>query len=326
MTRRSPKIANLAVSQVKSRDAQRGGLALPDKGKLIPILVVTVFVIVLAIVLYLLYRIRRRNFGEQVLVDTMFNITSNPKFPTVTLDSSTTNAYSFSFWMYVVKFDPLGVDAGPSHIWSATAKTKTTPICCMDGSTNKMYLSFALGNVDMTASSKCANTNNPDDLKSLTSGLGMNGIGDLRLASPCLNYVTLTIDYVPLQRWVNLAVIVDSKMLTVYMDGQVHSVRAASDFETYDSAGNPNLVRPMFSTDLPMSFSSATSLTKNPNQNIALSSMRLYNFPLSQRDVQNKYRAGPHAADASWLDWLGFGSVKFQWPIVYTPEPSNKTA
>jgi hypothetical protein len=45
-------------------------------------------------------------------------------------------------------------------------------------------------------------------------------------------HIIMPIDYVPLQRWVHVLFTVDNKLVTVYMDGEIYSVKSVDELKT----------------------------------------------------------------------------------------------
>ena len=304
-------------------------------------IMVAAFLIILVIVLYMIYLIRNQNFGSQKIISNMINITSN-KEKNVTVKPSTTNTVSYSFWIYVASYVPMGTDNAPGVVWMGYSSTTTTatstnpagtsfntisPIVSMDNSTNRMYASFFLGGSSAPVSGNI-------DLKALRPPKNDVNYGDRRSSStttlnPNTTYVTIPIDYVPMQRWVHFAMVVNQDTISVYQDGQVYAVRSASDLEKYNSAGLPtDKTRPLFSTVTPntivtdmtskTSSVSASISSATQQQNVYLSSFLFYNYAISQSDIMKIYRAGPKTTN-TWLNWLGIGNFKLQSPIVYEP-------
>jgi hypothetical protein len=306
------------------------------------------FMIVLLMVLYMIYLIRNRNFGKQVIIKNMINIVDN-KNKDLVIKSSTTNSATYSYWIYIASFVPMGSASKPALVWMGTSKydiksTNTsdknatanaqTPIVSMDNSTNRMYASFYLNDLGSTSVNE-GKTYNLDALKPSPD----NPIGDMRdsISNP-VQYLTIPIDYVPLQRWVHYAIVVNQSMITIYQDAQVYAVRASSDLEGYNKVGRPNngTTRPMFANAVP-----ETILTMNPSndsqantktkfmftntqqQNVYLSSFNFYNYAMAQSDIQKEYSKGPRSTTA-WLDWLGIGHYKLQSPIVYVKEEEDE--
>ena len=119
------------------------------------------------------------------------------------------------------------------------------------------------------------------------------------------NAVVLAMNYVPRQRWVNVAVSVRDTVATLYVDGEIYSVmtihdatRTATAFkEMFDAAGKTK----------------ATLGNADQSVEAYLANARVYNYAPIQPDVAAQYSSGPYVQ--SWLSWLGLGRYKLRNPI-----------
>jgi len=120
-------------------------------------------------------------------------------------------------------------------------------------------------------------------------------------------YIVTYIDYVPLQRWVNIALVVKNTSIYVYMDADLYSVASLSDMtRTAVSVTNVNPIIMGTSGDM--------TIGDNVNSTSGYVSMaRFYNFALGQPDIAKMYNNGPSMA--SWLAYLGLGNYGVRSPI-----------
>ena len=306
------------------------------------VIMVAALVTILVIVLYIIYLIKNQNFARQVVINGSINVADpNNQATSVNLTATSTNAVTYTFWVYLYNYVPKGASVEPGLVWtgytasttSATGSsgsstvTNVSPLVFMDSSTNRMYCSFYLAD---------GTTVNPNGfLLSQLIPTRNNLIGDLRspLQNNPMGYVTIPIDYVPLQRWVHLALVINQSTISIYQDGTVYSVRAASDLDGVNQQPpQPQLTRPLFNVGTPTTFmttpnaSSSTYSASGPTiqnavqqQNMYLSSFYYYNYALSQSDILGIYNKGPNAV-SGWFTWLGLGHWKFQSPVVRIPD------
>ena len=299
-----------------------------DSGKVMSVVVMAiVLVVILAIVLYIIYLIKTQNFSRTVVYNNAFLIVDGGKNGgNVKLPQSTTNTVTYTFWVYLNNFVPQGAQNEPGLVWmgfaskksssvaaSPASVTQTTPIVFMDAATNRMYASF---NIDSTTASSA-----------LTSPIVLSGLrpartnltGDMRTTATPMNYMTIPIDYVPLQRWVHYAFVINQSTISIYQDASVYSVRSASDLEANDLTS-----RPLFNTVSPTEIMTKANsdASKGPvlgpgsqQQSMYMSSFCFYNYALNQKDIQTIYNRGPNTVNG-WLGWLNIGNYKFQSPIV----------
>lgn len=235
--------------------------------------VVCVLVLVI-IIAFIIWRIQRRNLKSVVLVKNPLRMYGSG-LP-FTIDQAkippTINGqeYSYSFWLYLVQYDPAnspimlfgrGVDSG---------NVGGSPLVYLDNNTNTMYISVAKN------AQKLSQT--IDQVK----------------ASP--SYVTAVIDYVPLQRWVNVIFVIQDYLMTVFVDGDMYTIRNVTDkpdvgsVNALSTTGNRSIFGPT-SGDVVVGASA-------PQPKAFLSQLHFFNFALTQREVRTRYAAGPTGGSA----------------------------
>lgn len=132
-------------------------------------------------------------------------------------------------------------------------------------------------------------------------------------------FVTLEIPYVPLQRWVHLAVVSDGNVLTLYKDGDVYEVKLYNLNGGSPNTKFPALPQGMFVVGTPDD-------SDGPNQtaritglvgfNAYMASVYFHTYPLSQHRVRVIYRRGPR--NVGWFS-SGFFGYRLRNP-VYLPD------
>lgn len=305
------------------------------------VIMAAMMIIILAVVLYIIYLIKTSTFSKtQIIKGTIQVSDQSNQIKPVSLGSSSTSTSTYVFWVYLTSFVPEGVQNEPGLVWmgftsngSSTMKdvTATTsvrpksnsnsasPIVSIDSSTNRMYASFFL---NAAVSSTTTANNSKIKLSSLKPS-STNYTGDIRHEESSLSYVTIPIDYVPLQRWIQYTFIVSSSAVTIYQDASIYSVRSASDLSPWTQ--NSTITRPLFNTGNPpnmvMTYAN-TDESKGPlitnakqQQNLYLANMTYYNYGLSQNDIQSLYNKGPQTT-GSWFSWLNLPGYKLQWPVA----------
>jgi len=116
------------------------------------------------------------------------------------------------------------------------------------------------------------------------------------------DYLVTSIDYVPLQRWVNITVMVQGNTLRVYLDGDIYSVVSTSDIST-----DNKLPMIRYNND---DFTIGDVITPMYGY---LANMRFANDILTQSKLRDIYNSGP--IDKSILAYLGFGKYGLQSPV-----------
>lgn len=113
--------------------------------------------------------------------------------------------FSYSFWMYISEHTP---SEEHKHVLSRG----NNPIFMMDNTNNKLYALIA--------------TENNAAAPSLTSLTNVPG------------YVSLSIEYVPIQRWVFITLVVENEFATLFMDGEIYSVKTLAQSTGNKIVGN----------------------------------------------------------------------------------------
>lgn len=247
-------------------------------------------VVLVLIIAYIVWRVRRRDLKSKIIVRDPMRLygTGVPYTVDKSIIPSTVNGqeYSYSFWMYLVQYDAsssqimiFGRGIQPGGIGGS-------PLVYLDNNTNKMYVSIA---------KNTALLNLPLDSVQASS-----------------DYVTATIDYVPLQRWVNVAIVVQDYLLTVFMDGDIYTVSNVTDAQDIGPgvlALNDSGTRSIFGPTSGDIIVGAGS----PQAKAFVSQIQFFNFALTQRDVRARYARGPLTASA--LSVLGIPAYGIRSPV-----------
>lgn len=260
----SPSIVGKASSWVSNLG--------PTSAVVFSVVCVMLLVIIIA---FIIWRVQRKNLKSVVLVKSPIRMYGSglPYIIDKSKIPATVNGqeYSYSFWIYLVQYDPanssimvFGRGIQPTNIGGS-------PWVYMDKNTNKMYISIGLNNVLLS-----------------------DKIDDVQ-ASP--RYVTATVDYIPLQRWVNISVVVQDYLMSVFMDGDMYTVRNVTDApdigsssSSSSSATNRSIFGP---TSGDVTVGAATAQPK-----AFLSQLQFFNFALTQREVKARYASGPTSSSA----------------------------
>lgn len=149
--------------------------------------------------------------------------------------------FSYSFWMYVENFST-GSD---KHVFSRG----DNPIFVMDQLANQLKIYIAI-NANATFDSR----NDPT------------------------KYKMIIVDYIPIQRWVNIVLVVDNEFLTVFLDGDINSVI--------------NLESGQIVSNTTGSFTIASRSSLNSIDGI-MSNIKFFNYAVTVNDARALYASGP---------------------------------
>jgi hypothetical protein len=269
-------------------------LTLSDSRVLILFASVTVILIIAAIV-YIVWRIKRSNLQSVDILDNprrLYNNTSPFTFDSSRLPATNNGQeYSFSMWLYISEFS---TTQDNKLIMMRSSKSSTienaSPVVHMDSVTNKVYVS-------VRTNQSVATTSLSGLLNKQTSG-----------------YMTGVIEYIPLQRWVNLTLVVQDSLLTLYMDGDIYTVESLSDFVSVKG-------RPVFAGlngDAVIGNIPGTASTKG-----FISNVRFFNYAISMSDVATIYSRGPTGSKGV-LQRMGLPNYGVRSPIYRQGDTSDQ--
>lgn len=241
-----------------------------DSSSMVVFSVVCVVVLVL-IIAYIVWRIRRRDLKNTTLVDAPLLLYGSGVPLTISKSKipPTVNGqeYSYSMWMYLVQYD---LSASPMLVFGRGIKPGNkggSPLVYLDSKTNLMYVSVATNTALLTTTIDQVSTSS--------------------------DYVTAKINYVPLQRWVNITMVIQDYLMTLYMDGDIYTVSNITDA--------PDAGWTQTSQSGPVFGPTAGDITVGsgaPQAKGFLSQLQFFNYALTQNDVQTRYAAGPTSASA----------------------------
>lgn len=235
-------------------------------------MMVIVFAALIALIIYIVYKIRARNLKSSVIVDRpmkLYNMQETPKQFGRKKMAPTINGqeFTYSFWLYIVDSD-FSSDMHRLIFFrnDEADLDKANPVVFMDGRTNRLYVS--------------ARTNKSFDVDNLNTLLPEHASAN--------NYMTAVVEYIPLQRWVNIAVVFQDNLMTVYKDGDMYTVKNVHDL--WDA--NSDADRPVFSGTKGNLYvgKTADNGTDTPG---FLSRLAFHNYALMDSDVHALYEKGP---------------------------------
>lgn len=139
--------------------------------------------------------------------------------------------YSYSFWLYV---DDLNESSNHNLIFLKTGSSSLTDInfkdtnviAYIEKNTNKLKLKFRTANADQNNVTVAVD----DSVRGIDGKLNVKGVTqDITLNNDMCYYADFSIDYLPLQRWVNISIIVDNNLISVFIDGQQKATKVLSE-------------------------------------------------------------------------------------------------
>lgn len=253
------------------------------------LLLVILFGIFVFVLVYLLILYNRPSLLNYTLVptpkkmdaDTIKQLPNTDKLPTL----SNGREYAYSFWVYLesVKTDGnynLVFLRSPNN--DSNYLNNANPIVYLDKNSNKMVIKVRTASAD---------TITYENLDSVIEGQGTNN--PVTFHNDNCKYATFKIDYVPLQRWVNIIINVNNNMLAIIMDGAVHSTRVLNeDNDKCPGESASKLVSP--TTGSIMIGNISEEINNLPAADGFISKVQFFNYSLkTPAHIQKIYNAGP---------------------------------
>lgn len=227
---------------------------------------IAIIIVAIICVVLIYYFISKSVFNKKSLVveKTKFPVKGyiTSLLPADVPSSGNGSRRTYTFWIYVNDLNNSSGDI--RHVWSIGDKkaNENSPIVYIDSESNKLNISFA----------KSDNLNNTIDQ----------------------NY-KIKFDYLPLQRWVHIGIVVNDNYsgttVTLYMDSEIvksvtnGNTESGSELTANSNDWNTNV-------DLDKSGSLLVGGDKN-GFNGLVSKVTIHNYDLNSKDIYNSYSEGP---------------------------------
>lgn len=206
--------------------------------------------------------------------------------------------YSYSFWLYVDQFEQ--TPGNNKLIFYRGTKddiTLANPLVMLDTSENRLFVCIKTqDNTLSPADIRASGNSTAMDLRNIVS---KNYFKNPMLAGAGSNkYIIMEVDYVPLQRWVNFTLIVDNKIMSLFLDGEIYSVKSVDELKSsrkpeLDDNGQPiryNLIVDKTEGNI---YVGKNSVNNKVTVNGFLSNLEFHNYAISLNQVKAIYNQGP---------------------------------
>jgi hypothetical protein len=308
-TNSAAKKANSAANTVKN--AVKGVMS-GDKTSLMIVIAITVLLFIFVII-YITFAMKSSSLKGKMLNGEPLDLAKQDRLKIIKgADIPATAAgreYTYSTWIYLENIVNSSSTAHPVIMYrgDSTSLSSANPIFFMGANTNKLYVA-----IDTTTSTLTTSTLD-DILKKnwFTSN-------DPNLTFDSSNrHIIMTVDYVPLQRWVNVVLVVDNKMLTLYLDGELYSVKSVDEYKKTNATATTR----GFVPDSPVIEKTSGDIIIGKNATLGLDftidgflgKVEFFNYALNNTEVRKAYESGPLAK--SWLSWLGITQYGVRSPV-----------
>lgn len=271
--------------------------------------IIAIMLIIVFVTMYIVNMLKNNSLKQVKLLNKILQLDDRQLLPHIIPASKISGVsrgqeFSYNFWVYLsdsydktthhkVLFQRGNPAESNGTALPPMLSDKTNPVVIMDKDSNKML--FAVNTSAVSTSMTLNEIFAKDPItKRYTS-----------------KYLITSIDYVPLQRWVNVTMSVRDNQVAVYMDGDLYSIVTTSDI--VDSKGNMPFIR-MPSGDVTVG---------DPINNIRgfMSKFSYFNYSLSQDQLMKVYNEGP--GEKSFLSYFGLSRYGVRSP-VYEIDGSNQ--
>lgn len=263
------------------------------------ILIVAAMFILVLVVIYIISMVKKNKLQNVSLQASMLDLNNRDIVPynvSSTQMSLVTNGQEFSYCFWIIlssTYDStndykLVLQRGNTNTVNGSNQfsSNTNPIVFLDKTVNKMYI--------------CVSTSQATGQMSPSDILATNASGQFTSG-----YLISTIDYVPLQRWVFVGIVVKDTTLYVFMDGDLYSATTVYDVAT---AINVNVRPIMKGTNGDLTIGEKVNTTPG-----FLSNSKFFNYGLTQPEMQSNYNQGP--SKTSLLSMIGLNNYAVRSPI-----------
>jgi hypothetical protein len=258
----------------------------------IVILIVVALILIVIITIWIVSIVRKSSYKVVNVSDKIIRMDKAENMP-VTFSGgkfppSNGHEFTYSFWIYLTDYDVLYTHRTLFRRGgSVDSLNMANPVVGLDAKTNKMYIAIK--------------TNMSLDVRSMDDVL-----------SKSKRYAVAMIDYVPLQRWVHVAFSVQDSVLTIFMDGDIYSVKSITDIENVDPVDKTKTstsTRALYSNTMgDMYVGDSKTLIKG-----FMSRLQFFNYALTQKEIQKLYSNGP--VQQTILSMLGLSTYGVRAPI-----------
>lgn len=262
----------------------------------IALFIIIALLLLVLIVVYIVYRIKQSDLQSVAIVRSsmrLYNMKQTFRFDAARIPPTLNGQeYTFSFWIYVVEYPPLSNHALLfARGGAGQSVDRCNPIVFMNKRTNRMHIA-------VKTTMPATDTLQPD--------VQGNAILDTVLSRRS-GFMTTTIEYVPLQRWVHVLFTVQDNLLTTYLDGDIYTVNNIFDM------GRAGGIRPVFAgTSGDVYVGPMPGVNAQPKAFMAR--LEFYNFAVVHKDVKGLYAQGP-AANSGFMGKLGLAEYGVRSPV-----------
>lgn len=235
MSALTPSTSVVSSLKDKASNAYNNLFSNTTSPKLMLFIILSIFVLIF-VILYSIVKFKKTQLISKTFIkepvqpskEVVEFVASENQLPV----NSNGKEYSYSFWIYV---DDLNDSSNHNLIFLKTGSSSlddinfkdTNVIAYIEKDSNKLKLKFRTANADQNNVTIAVD----GTVKGIDGKLNIKGTTDesITLNNDMCYYSDFTIDYLPLQRWVNISIIVDNNLISVFMDGEQKATKVLSE-------------------------------------------------------------------------------------------------
>jgi hypothetical protein len=277
------------------KKTKEGFLALmSDKGPLM-IFIIAVILVFVIVIIYISFALKNANLKGKVLIKNPVKLDalstaiqiSNSDIPKPAVGRE----FTYSFWLYVDEFTQT-TDNHKLLFYRGAKNTisSANTLVMMDGQENRLYFMIQTEGSSLTAPVT-------GDLRPAVTGNLFKNLTSSTISNNN-KYIIMEVDYVPVQRWVNIICVVDNKIITLFMDGEIYSVKTTDELKairkpTLDDAGNPTPYNLIINKQADDIYVGKNTINNGNTLNGYISKLEFMNYAISLNQVKTSYNRGP---------------------------------
>lgn len=328
----SPSVSNTSLSKIMNKGSDLLGM-FTSKSKnisnsyasikngtsstgLIIIIIISVLAI-LAVAIYTYIKLKNTAFKSVAFIPTPIEVNKNvmeiiasqEKQPTFTNGKE----YAYSTWLYVDSVNNISKHnlvffKSPSSTLGDVNFKSADIVAYIEKNTNKLKIKLRTANADENNVGIDVTSKNKQGIDGKLSINQTNS--NVSLHSDTCYYSDFTIDYLPLQRWVNITINVDNNLVSIFLDGDLLSTKNLSTVsDPTCTSGLSDII-----SNKPGNIFAGTSVKNNLETfNGYLSRFQVFNYSITIDHVKAIYKSGP--LKKSILRTVGFPSYGVRNPL-----------
>lgn len=267
-----------------------------------PLMILTAIVVLVMVIVFIVMRVKKGSMSSVNLLTSQV-VLANPMsggfnaIPGAVLPNAANGTeFSYSMWLFVENISITDDHKIVMFRGNSSSFANGSFFVYVDAKTNALHTSVRTnGAIDETSTSQTPTLTDIQHNK---------------------YFLRSTVEYVPLQRWVNVSISVKDAVMTSYLDGELYSVTSIYEMPMKVDGTRPLVAKQ--AGDVMVG-----GKTGNEGFNGYIGNCKYYNYAISVPEAHSIYEKGPYKT--SWLSYLGLDNVGVRSP-VYLISATNSSS